>query len=177
MIRVGFGVQPHPDEIRKRYSELGKGFGDMRPAFKELLTEVVAEHKKIVSTQGATLGEKWRPLKETYKKQKAKDKKAKKKEILQRTGKLVKTITTKKGKMSLTKKKLVFGVRGAHVRALYFGQSRGKGGIIARHFLGATASLKNKASKIFLERVEYLVEKANQKIAAQRKMAIFGGRK
>lgn len=145
--KVGISIDPTLTDLAARFDKCAKKFVDYKPAWKRLLPRIASEMARLASSKGtAADAPEWAPLSEAYKKRSGR------KEPLVGT-KMLARATSTKGKMSLTKKSLKFGVKGDHVRAVNFGKP-------PRRFIAATPGVERAAEQEINRHVENILREA-----------------
>ena len=167
-ILLRFEVKPSPDEIARRFGHLSKEFKDYRPAWKRLAPRIAREVRRIFSSKGGLLGERWPPhvkpkdkpesVSYIHRKQKAGFGRA---EMLVRTGRMMHMATSPtRGLLANRPSFMRFGVKGPQVRAMNFGSLRSKKNIPKRPFIGVTKGMEIAGVEEIGRHVDFLLKKA-----------------
>lgn len=107
MIEIDVEIKPSPREIKKAMRGLEGDLKDWKVVWKKMLPVVRAEMERTVRSKGSNAGIDWPALKQaTIRRASGKRSRA----PLIRSGKLLRKITAKGAKRSLTKTQLVYGL-------------------------------------------------------------------
>jgi hypothetical protein len=145
-IDVKISVTPDPGALAAKYGQASQEFRDYTPAWQRLTPRLRSIAQGIYDSQGATLGEKWRPLKDKYGKRKARV--APGMPILRLTGAMLGGM----GLLIARPSYMRYGVKAPQARSIQFGFG-------ARPFIGVTPEVEEAAMEEIGRHVEWLLSK------------------
>lgn len=155
-------IDPSPKKLASLFGDrVPKLMKDYRPAWRQLLPVLAQEMSKTIESEGKNLGVRWAPLKRgtVARKKRAGQSGA----ALQGTGRLLAQVSSKtKGKVSLTRTKVVFGPNKDSYKFIQNFGSRRRG-LPARQYIGLTRNMRESA----LNFMDDLVGQRLDKIASE----------
>ena len=162
-------IFPSPKVFERQFGvKIPKRLMDFKPAFRRLAPFVARGIRANIQSRGANIGEKWDLKAESYPAYvERKRREGFSRLDLHRTGNTVKDITNPKAIVSLTKRQMSFGVKGAeyeHVPRLNFGL-RLK---YARPFMGWSDRMLRDTDKVMGDHAEKIIQDAAKEINAGR---------
>ncbi len=158
-------VDPSLKAFARQLGEIPKELNDYRPAWRQLAVFMARGIKENIQSRGASIGESWAPLTKEYEIRKKQDGFGRME--LQRTGQTVAELTSPRSTVSLTKRRVSFGVRGkkwAHVPSLNFGLNLEH----ARPFMGWSRSMVAANDRVMTQHAEGVLKRAADKISRSR---------
>jgi len=122
--RYRLHIDPSPVKLAKELGGLGEDFGDWKPVWRELRSDLADGLRKVFDQKGRPLDAgMWPPDDRAYVQRKTR--KGFPSSQLIRTGRTIDQVTSPtRGVLSMRKSALVFGAKGPHVRAIQFGFRR-----------------------------------------------------
>lgn len=155
--RMGKGVEgfviditPPPKDLAAAFDNLGKGFGDWRPAWRAMLYPVFVKGiERNLGSQGGALDDRWPELTRLYRKRKTR---LGSRMMLKLSGTLRNSLKTQK----MTKRLMSYGTTVPYARAVQYG----KGRLGRRRFVGWTAKMKADALDIMVMHTKRMVDEA-----------------
>lgn len=143
-------IDPSPRALAKRFEFLKGLLGDLKPAWDRLTPRMRAIATEQFDSKGASSGEKWPKLSDTYRMRKGSN------DLLVYSGKLRSRLVDK-GVLSRTKTTFKYGVRVPGARALFFGSRANN--IKARPFITVTDDVKKVATLSVMEYLDAVIRR------------------